>query len=102
MIACAGAPICESAHIAARDLAPLVAQAAAPFVSSALQIHISGCAKGCAHPTPAALTVVGTPDGCTLIADGSPGDAPTLFVAREELPATVANYAHKLREGGHG
>ncbi len=56
VIACAGAPICESAHIAARDLAPLVAQAAAPFVGSALQIHISGCAKGCAHPTPAALT----------------------------------------------
>ena len=39
-------------------------------------IHISGCAKGCAHAEPAALTVVGTPDGCALIADGSARDAP--------------------------
>lgn len=100
--ACAGAPICESAYIAARDLAPLVAQAAAPFTGSTLQVHISGCAKGCAHPAPAALTVVGTPDGCALIADGSPGDAPMLFVTTEELPAAIANYARKLREGGHG
>ena len=30
-------------------------------------IHISGCAKGCAHPGAAALTVVGTERGCGIV-----------------------------------
>ena len=46
-------------------------------------IHISGCAKGCAHAAPAALTVVGTPDGCALVANGSARDAPFAIVADE-------------------
>ena len=36
VVACAGAPICASAHIAARALAPLVAQTAAPSRSATL------------------------------------------------------------------
>ena len=102
VVACAGAPICASAHIAARALGPLVAQAAAPSIGNTLQIHISGCAKGCAHPAPASLTIVGASDGCALIVDGCSRDTPMAVVASEELPATIAAYARKLREGGHG
>lgn len=89
VIACAGAPICASANIAARAIAPLVAEIAAPF-----EVHISGCAKGCAHPAPAALTVVGTPQGCALIVNGTTTDAPLKLVASNELPTTVAELAH--------
>ena len=91
VIACAGAPICASANIAARAIAPLVAEIAAPF-----EVHISGCAKGCAHPAPAALTVVGTPQGCSLIVNGTTTGAPLKLVASNELPATVA----ELADGG--
>ena len=91
VIACAGAPICASANIAARAIAPLVAEIAAPF-----EVHISGCAKGCAHPAPAALTVVGTPQGCSLIVNGTTIGAPLKLVASNELPATVA----ELADGG--
>jgi precorrin-3B synthase len=97
VIACAGAPICASADIAARALAPQIAAAAAPHLDGSFRIHISGCAKGCAHPAPAALTVVGTPAGCVLISNGSTRDAPFATVATNELPAAVAEIARGLK-----
>jgi precorrin-3B synthase len=98
VIACAGAPICASAEIASRALAPHIAAAAAPHLNSAFRIHISGCAKGCAHPAAAALTVVGTPQGCALVANGTARDAPFKLVASADLPAAVAAIE---RGGGH-
>jgi precorrin-3B synthase len=92
VIACAGAPVCASAHIASRALAPLIAGEAE------CTIHISGCAKGCAHAAPAALTIVGTPDGCALVATGSARDAPFAVVPTGELPAAIAKFMH---EAGH-
>jgi precorrin-3B synthase len=102
VVACAGAPVCASAHIAARALAPRVAESAAPFVSDRLVIHISGCAKGCAHPGPAALTAVGTAAGCALIANGSAGDRADTLVQTRELPDAIARSARALAaEPGH-
>jgi precorrin-3B synthase len=100
VIACAGAPICGSAQIASRALAPRIAEIAAPYLDGTFTIHISGCAKGCAHPAPAALTVVGTPAGCALIANGSARDAPFENVATNELLPAVAEIARKIRHGG--
>jgi precorrin-3B synthase len=102
VVACAGAPICASAHIAARALAPDVAARAAPYGDGTSIIHISGCAKGCAHAAPAALTVVGTAGGCALIAHGSARDAPFAVVPVNDLPATIARYAREPQhEAGH-
>jgi precorrin-3B synthase len=102
VVACAGAPICASAHIAARTIAPVIADAVARHMGRRQTIHISGCAKGCAHSAAATLTVVGTPDGCALVADGSARDAPFAIVATAQLPAAIARHArdHK-REAGH-
>jgi precorrin-3B synthase len=97
VVACAGAPICASANIAARALAPQIAAAAASHLDGSFKIHISGCAKGCAHPMPAALTVVGTPAGCVLISNGSTHDAPFVTVATNNLPAAVAEIARGLK-----
>jgi precorrin-3B synthase len=93
VVACAGAPFCASGHIATRALAPLIAEAVAPFHDGLATIHLSGCAKGCAHPQQAALTIVGLPAGCALVADGAARDAPFAVVATEALPAAVAKYA---------
>jgi precorrin-3B synthase len=96
VIACAGAPVCASAHIASRALAPLIA------AQTECVIHISGCAKGCAHAAPAALTIVGTADGCALVADGSARDAPFAIVPIDELPAAIAKYAREhMSVAGH-
>jgi precorrin-3B synthase len=100
VVACAGAPICASADIAARSIAPQIAAAAAPHLDGSFKIHISGCAKGCAHPGPAALTVAGTSSGCALIANGTTRDAPFKIVATNELPAAVAGIAGDVGRGG--
>jgi precorrin-3B synthase len=97
VVACAGAPICASADIAARAIAPQIATAAAPHLDGSFKIHISGCAKGCAHPAPAALTVVGTPAGCLLISNGSTRDMPFATVATHELPVAVAEIARGIK-----
>lgn len=89
VIACAGAPICASAHIASRALAPLVAQIAATYLDDSHQIHISGCAKGCARTGSSALTIVGSFDGCALIANGSARDTPFAVTETSKISATI-------------
>jgi precorrin-3B synthase len=101
VITCAGAPVCAAAHIAARAMAPAIAATAAPLLDRSFTIHVSGCAKGCAYPRAAALTVVGTPEGCALIADGSALDIPHAVVSADELPAAIARSA-RTRTGDSG
>jgi precorrin-3B synthase len=95
VIACAGAPICASAHIASRALAPAIA-ADAPDLDGT--IHISGCDKGCAHASRAALTVVGTAAGCALIDNGSPRDAPFAVVPESELRTAIADHVRESKK----
>jgi precorrin-3B synthase len=99
--ACAGAPVCASAHIEARAMAPGIAAQAGSLLGEAFTVHVSGCAKGCAHPSPAALTIVGMSEGCGLIAGGSARDAPHAVVPTNELPAAIAELMHQ-RQGRHG
>ena len=51
VIACAGAPICASAHIASRALASLVAQIAAPYLDDSARFTFPAAPK--AAPAPA-------------------------------------------------
>ncbi|AHD10411.1 precorrin-3B synthase [Phaeobacter gallaeciensis] len=71
--ACTGAPGCPQARAATRDLARDLAAA----VPVGQHLHISGCAKGCAHPRPAdlVLTATGT-DRFDLICNGTAADHP--------------------------
>ena len=72
--ACSGAPSCTEAHAETRALAA----ALAPRIPAGAKLHVSGCAKGCAHPGPAQLTLVATADGFDLIRDGSARAAPVI------------------------
>ncbi|TIS40736.1 precorrin-3B synthase [Mesorhizobium sp.] len=69
--ACPGAPACASGRIATRDIAETIAAENRDILDSSLTLHISGCAKGCAHPGPAALTLVGGENGAGLVVDGT-------------------------------
>lgn len=73
--ACPGAPRCASAHAPARADAHRLARVAQ---GGMLRLHVSGCAKGCAHPGPAPVTLVGAEDGYALVLDGRAGDPPVL------------------------
>jgi precorrin-3B synthase len=92
VVACAGAPACASAMLSTRQLAPAIAQAARPFLDGSLTIHVSGCAKGCAHPEAAALTLIG-PD--RLVVQGRAGDTPH---GRTSAAEFIAGLAHLQTE----
>lgn len=72
--ACPGAPFCPQASVATRDLARRLVAQRAGLPGPAL--HVSGCAKGCAHPRPAALTLTGRAGTFDLVRDGAPWDEP--------------------------
>ena len=46
VVACTGAPACPEAHAETRKLAASLA----PHLAPDTRLHVSGCAKGCAHP----------------------------------------------------
>lgn len=97
VIACAGAPMCAAAHIAARSLAPAVAAAAEKYLDNDFRIHISGCPKGCAHAGAANLTVVGGPDGCAVIAHGTVHDEPVAVATASDLPSVIAEWMREAK-----
>jgi precorrin-3B synthase len=70
--ACTGAPACDAAHAETRALAA----ALAPHLAAEARLHVSGCAKGCAHPGAADVTLVATSDGFDVIRNGTVRDAP--------------------------
>ncbi len=70
--ACPGAPACGQAHQAIRPLAKRLAER----LPHPATLHVSGCAKGCAHPRSATTTLVGTPEGFDLVRGGKASDAP--------------------------
>jgi precorrin-3B synthase len=70
VVACTGAPGCPQGLGTTRD----VARTLAPHVKSGELLHVSGCAKGCAHPGIAPLTVTATAAGYDLIRNGTAAD----------------------------
>jgi precorrin-3B synthase len=84
VIACSGAPACKEAHAQTRALAAELAA----HIPADSRLHVSGCAKGCAHPGAAPLTLVATTHGFDLIRDGSARDVPALRgLHREQIVA---------------
>ncbi len=91
--ACSGAPACTSALLDTRALAGTLA----PLVPPGAFLHVSGCAKGCAHPRPATITLVGSPAGLGLIRCGRAGDTAAEHLhpqdARAVMTREFASYA---------
>ncbi|MCT4373616.1 hypothetical protein CLG85_026310, partial [Yangia mangrovi] len=55
-------------------------------------LHVSGCAKGCALPRAAKVTLVGRQGSFDLVEDGAPWDTPArtgLSPAQLDDPATL-------------
>jgi precorrin-3B synthase len=75
--ACPGAPACVSGYGPTRELARRLAPLL-PRRGDGVALHVSGCAKGCAHPAPAPLTVVAAETGYDVIVQGRADAAPAL------------------------
>ena len=93
VVACAGAPACASAQLPTRQLAPEVARAIPSWAGTSNIVHLSGCSKGCAHPGPAALTLVG-PN--RLILNGRAGDAPQATISSAGVIADIKRLCNEL------
>ena len=85
--ACIGSDGCASGHIAARRLAGSLAD----HFRVGKHLHVSGCAKGCAHPRRADVTLVGRSEGIGLVINGRAGDTPSEILDEAGLiPALAA------------
>jgi precorrin-3B synthase len=96
VVACAGAPICASAEIPTRALAPSLAKVAFAGVDAPM-VHLSGCAKGCACPRSAPLTVVGIEGRCGVVVNGSARGEPLVMLTPEALPGALSRCADGVR-----
>ena len=76
--ACVGRPGCTSGSVDARADARALLDSGALLRAGvrAASLHVSGCAKGCAHPGPAAITLVGCAGRYGLVRAGRAGDTP--------------------------
>jgi precorrin-3B synthase len=94
--ACPGAPECPQAQGPTRaQLEPLAPLAQALAGEHGVGLHVSGCAKGCAHPSSAPATLIARGEKFDLIDNNSASGAPrltglTLDGALHELTARAA------------
>lgn len=74
--ACVGRPGCASGSVDARADARSLLDGGALLRAGvrAASLHVSGCAKGCAHPGPAAITLVGSAGRYGLVRAGRASD----------------------------
>ncbi|WP_083867762.1 precorrin-3B synthase [Pseudaminobacter salicylatoxidans] len=96
--ACPGAPACASGRIAAREVAEEIARDSGAALDPSVTLHISGCAKGCAHPARAALTLVGGEKGAGLVVDGTAKGLPAAYRPGYELASGFSRIATLLKQ----
>jgi len=99
--ACPGMTACASGRIATRAIAETVAKESADLLDTSLTLHISGCAKGCAHPGSATLTLVGDENGAGLVVDGTAKALPAGYRPGYDAARGVAGIAAAIHRERH-
>ncbi|MET0342807.1 MAG: nitrite/sulfite reductase [Polyangiales bacterium] len=95
-VACTGAPRCARAGGETRALAASLATGLLPRLGADATLHVSGCAKGCAHSGAATVTLVYDEGGLKLGFDAGVADT----LGRAPLPR--ANVLARLAGLGRG
>jgi precorrin-3B synthase len=88
IVACPGAPSCASGLIAARTVAAEIAKSL-ELPGRGVAVHVSGCAKGCAHPAAARFTIIGTARGCGVVCDGTARATPSSYTDPARLAEEI-------------
>ncbi len=97
---CAGEPACASAFIATGELAEHAAADCAALLDGSIKLHLSGCGKGCAHPTAAPLAFSGSSEGLAFRYSGRVSDAQDVILPLTEQKAALSRLA-RLYEKEH-
>lgn len=93
--ACAGAGACTSGFFDTKQLARKLIDTAAVLLDGSIALHLSGCAKGCAHSR-RALTITGSPEGYGLVLDGLAGDAADQRIAGGGIDFAIEKLARLI------
>jgi precorrin-3B synthase len=93
---CAGAGACASGRFQTRACADRLVGKAPELLDGSMTVHLSGCAKGCAHPRPA-LCVVGADDGYHLMLDGVASDIPDAQIAGGDIDSAIEKLARLIK-----
>ena len=89
--ACTGAPLCANATTRTREDAARLLDLIGPGSASGIGLHVSGCAKGCAHRGSARVTLVAHQGRYDLILNGGTADPPfRTGLAADELRQAMA------------
>ncbi len=83
--ACTGRPGCASGSTPTLADAARLAGAFGTLAEQGASAHVSGCAKGCARPGPADLTLVGRNGLYGVVIGGGPGDEPAMDLPIEAV-----------------
>lgn len=92
--ACAGRAGCTSGGMDTHGIAERLIARAPALMDGSLDLHVSGCAKGCARPRAAGLTLVAAPcdgqPGIGIVVGGRAGDAPVAIKRLEDGPCAIS------------
>lgn len=94
---CAGAAGCASASFDTRVAADALVAEAGVLLDGSVDMHVSGCPKGCAHPASAAVTLCGTAAGVGLILNGRASDAPSALIPAGDVKPAIQRFGSVLR-----
>ncbi|MGO7427382.1 precorrin-3B synthase, partial [Rhizobium ruizarguesonis] len=78
-------------------LARRIIAAAPALFDGSLTLHLSGCAKGCAHARPA-LTLTGSAEGYGLILNGLAADQPDERIAGGRIDFAIERLARSIED----
>jgi len=99
MFACPGKPACTSGAFETRKAARSIADNMPDlFNDDAFSLHVSGCAKGCAHPSAASLTLVGENETVGIVVGGTARSLPLAYAQPNALTDTLRRLALKGME----
>jgi precorrin-3B synthase len=95
---CAGSRGCASAFFDTRVLAEKLLSHAPDLLDGSFDLHLSGCAKGCAHPAAAFITIVGARAGYGLVVNGAASAEPLIYVAENDIDTALQRLQALLRQ----
>ncbi len=96
IVACPGAPACASATTATLADAARIAPALAGR-NPVPEVHVSGCAKGCAQPHAATITLVGSDGRYGLVRNGSARETPIEWLTSADVATRIPSILREAR-----
>lgn len=99
---CPGAPACRRATTPVQQDAARLIALFSELAPTAIALHVSGCAKGCAHSSATPFTLIGNAGLYDLVENGTAGDHPVatglaFAEARSELAERIRRHLKERR-----